>query len=328
MTAPVPFPDPADKEAVRQWMRERSRGVTGRDVPATPHEFAAVQRGRLLQSVSTSAAGEIRKRLDVALTGEATAQHTVRLSTLGSFLTNLQESVSAVAQALTGRPTSFASIPRDIREATALSAAATFPSSFGVAIYGPKDEGEEDGLFPELVAHRRTVLDEAVDAVLDVVDLSEGAGQSDELLAERLVPLGQRAMKHIGALTAGLTDAHVGLRVAWHSHDGQIRRSHWSPSGVQRVRYLCEHSEFAQAETVMLTGWLGAASAFRGKVEIRTDSGEIIKASTDQDLTPNLDRHFNKRVEAEVEVTKVQAAAGRERKIYTVLSLRNVGSSD
>lgn len=324
MTAPAPFPDPADKEAVRRWMRERNRAA-GRHVPATPQEFAALQRGRLLQAVDAWSTRESRRRLDVALTGEATAHHTVRVSTLGSFLTNLQESVSAVAQALTGRPTSYASIPRDIRDATALSAAATFPSSFGVAIYGPSGEAEGESLFPDHGGELRTVLDDAVDTVLDVVDLSEGAGQSDELLAERLVPLGQRAMKHLGALTAGLTDAQVGLRVAWHSQGGQVRRSQWSPSGVQRVRYLCEHSEFAEAETVMLTGWLGSASAFRGKVEIRTDSGEIIRASTDEDLTPHLDRHFNKRVEAEVEVTKVQAATGRERKIYSVLSLRNVG---
>lgn len=324
MTAPIPFPDPADKEAVRQWMRERSRGGTGRAAPETPQEFAAVQRSRLLQSAGAPSSSAIRKRLDVALTGEATIQHTVRLTTLGSFLTNLQESVSAVAQALTGRPTSFASIPRDIREATALSAAAMFPSSFGVAIYGPPDEEEEEGLFPQHAGERQAVLDEAVDTVLDVVDLSEGAGQSDELLAERLVPLGQRAMKHVGALTAGLIDAQVGLRVAWHTPDGQVRRSQWSSNGVQRVRYLCEHSEFAAAETVTLNGWLGAASAFRGKVEIRTDNGEIIKASTDEALTPHLDRYFNKRVEADIEVTKVQAANGRERKIYTVLGLRNL----
>ncbi|MFH9565558.1 hypothetical protein [Streptomyces globisporus] len=245
------------------------------------------------------------------------------MSTLGSFLTNLQESVSAVAQSLSGRPTSFASIPRDIREATALSAAAVFPSSFGVAMYGPADEAE-DGLFPEYAGERRTVLDDAVDTVLDVVDLSEAAGQSDELLAERLVPLGQRAMKHVGALTAGLTEAQVGLRVAWHAQGGQVRRSEWSLSGVQRVKYLCEHSDFSEAETMTLTGWLGAASAFRGNVEIRTESGELIKASTDENLTPHLDRYFNKRVEADIEVIRVQAAAGRERKIYTVLGLRNI----
>ncbi|WP_078965067.1 hypothetical protein [Streptomyces aureocirculatus] len=229
-----------------------------------------------------------------------------------------------MAQSLTGRPTSSASIPRDIREATTLSAAATFPSSFGVVIYGPPVDVEEDSLFAEYFGDLRTVLDDAVDTVLDIVDLSEGAGQSNELLAEQLVPLGQRAMKHIGALTAGLTDAGVGLRASWHSQGGQTRLSQWSPAGVQRVHYLCEHSEFTQPETVTVTGWLGSASSFHGNVEIRADSGERIRASTDEELTSHLERHFNKRVEAEVEVTKVRSAGGRERRIYSVLSLRNL----
>lgn len=326
MTARLPRPDPADKDAVRQWLKAIRNSSVHRDrsIPGTPAEFAALQRGRLLESMEMAPDISKRRRLDVALTGAPTDQHIVPVSTLGPFLTNLQESVSAVAQALTGRPTSFASIPRDIREATTLSAAATFPSSFGVVIYGPHDDTEEDNLFSDQIGDLRTVLDDAVDAVLDIVDLSEGAGQSDELLAEQLVPLGQRAMKHIGALTAGLDDAGVGLRVSWHAQGGQIRLSQWSPAGVQRVHYLCEHSEFTQAETVTVTGWLGSASSFHGNVEIRTDNGERIRASTDEELTTHLERYFNRRVSAEVEVTKVRSAGGRERKIYSVLSLRNL----
>ncbi|WP_328735328.1 hypothetical protein [Streptomyces bobili] len=163
-----------------------------------------------------------------------------------------------------------------------------------------------------------------MDKVLDIVDISEGASFSDELLTEHLAPLGQRALKHIGLLTAGLTDAGVGVRATWYTQGGHVRNSDWSPSGVQRVRYLCEHSEFTEAETVAVIGWLGAASSFRGKVEIRTDSGETIRASTDEELTGQLDRFFNKRVEAEVEVTTVQFSSGRERKIYSILGLQNV----
>ncbi|MFG3101627.1 hypothetical protein ACGFZL_14055 [Streptomyces sp. NPDC048182] len=162
-----------------------------------------------------------------------------------------------------------------------------------------------------------------MDTVLDIVDLSEGPSQSNDMLAEQLVPLGQRALKHIGALTSGLSKAGVGLRVAWHTQDGQVRRSDWSPSGVQRVRYLCEVSEFTESETVTVTGWLGAASSFSGKIEIRSDSGELIRASTDEQLTPILHEFFNKRVQAEVEVTKVKFAGGRERNIYAVTRLHN-----
>jgi hypothetical protein len=319
------MPESADKDAIRQWMKDirDARPQESRDIPATPEEFAAVQHNRLLRAVGLSSEPG-RRRMDVALTGEATAEHVVPVTTLGSFLTNFQESVSAVAQSLAGRPTSSASIPRDIREATALSAAATFPSSFGVIIYGPPLESGELDLFGGQVGSLRTILDDAVEKLLNIVDLSEGADRFDELLAEQLAPLGARSMKHIGALTAGLNSAGVGIRFLWYAQGGQGRRSSWSPSGVQRVRYLCEHSDFSEAETVTLVGWLGSASAFSGKVEIRVDGGETIQASTSGDLTEHLDRHFNKRVEAEVEVTKVQFAGGRQRKIYSVLELRNL----
>jgi hypothetical protein len=320
------MPDPSDKDAIRQWMRHirNSRAHGQQEAPATPEEFSAVQRKRLLRSIGFPLEDSERRRLDVALTGAPTVRHTVPVSTLGAFLTNLQESVSAVAQAVSGRPTRFASIPRDIREATALSAAATYPSSFGVAMYGPSTDESQYDLFGEPSGHLHAILDEAVNKVLDIVDLSEGIGSSNDLLTEQLAPLGQRAVKHIGSLTAGLTDAGVGVRVAWHAREGTVRRSDWSPSGVQRVRLLCEESEFTEAERIMVSGWLGAASSFRGKVEIRTDSGEAIRASTDEELTGRLDEYFNKRVEASVEVERVVFAGGRERKIYSVLSIRKL----
>lgn len=316
MTAPAPLPGPHDKEALRQWTRDNRQGGSERDAPKTPEELTALQRRRLLQNFGMPAEPTIRHRLDVALTGDATAEHNVKISVLGPFLTNLQEAVSAVAQALTGRPTSSAAIPRDIRDLTALSAMAMFPSSFGVTLAGPEGEAA-------LLTDPRAVLDKAVDAVLDIVDSSEALGPTDDLLAEQLVPLGQRAMKHLGSLAAGLADAHLGLVATWCAQGGRSRTAQLTPAGAQRVRYLCEQSEFSEAETVTIVGWLGSASALRGTVELRTDSGEVIKARTDEDLTPRLTEFFNNRVEAEVEVTSVRSAGGRERKIYAVLRLRN-----
>jgi hypothetical protein len=323
MTAPAPFPNPGDKEAVRQWMRAHRRSDVGRNVPSTPEEFSASQRQRLLQSIGVQVQAVSARRLDIALTGELTAHHTVRISVLGPFLANLQESVSAVAQALTGRPTSHAPIPKPVRDMTALSASALFPSSFGVTLYGPGEEEAEEGQFVVPVGDLGTVLDDAMDKVLDIIDLSEGSGPSDDLLAEELVPLGPRAMKHLGALTAGLADAGVGLRATWHGRTGQTRSGEWSPDGAQRVRDLCEQSEFEEAETATIVGWLGSASALRGTVEIRTDSGEVIRAKTDEALTPHLREFFENRVEAVVEFTRVRSAGGRERRIYAVIELRN-----
>jgi hypothetical protein len=325
MTPSVPMPDPSDKDAVRQWIRDdrNARAHQSRDTPTTPEEFAETQRNRLIRSVQGAAEGSGRRRIDVALTGESTTDHAVHISTLGTFLSNLQESVSSVAQALAGRPTNSAAIPRGIREATALSAAATFPSSFGVVIYGPPVDSGEQNLFGD-VADPRTILDDAMEKVLNIVDLSEGVDPSDDLLAEQLVPLGPRSMKHLGALAAGLNSASVGLRVSWHARNGLVRRSNWSTSGVQKVRYLCEHSEFGAPEIITLTGLLGSASSLRGTAEIQKDDGDIIQAVTGEELATQLDVYFNKRVEAEVEVTRAHFAGGRERKIYSILRLRNL----
>ncbi len=337
MTPTVPMPESPDRDSIREWMREMrnarprdNEGPVGSSVSSvvvaslkTPEEFAEIQRSRLLRDAGESPALTGRRLIEVALTGEVTAGHLVSVSTLGAFLTNLQESISAVAQALAGRPTNFAAIPREIRDATTLSAVATFPSSFGVAMYGPSTESEEGDLFADWIGEFRTILDEAVERVLNIVDLSEGGGSSDELLAEQLVPLGPRSIKHIGALTTGLSNAGVGMRVAWHAPGTQGRRSNWSPLGVQRVRYLCEHSEFDEADNITVTGLLGSASAFRSKVEIRTDGGEIVQASTTEELAHQLERYFNKRVEADIEVTKVRFSGGRERTIYHILDLRN-----
>jgi hypothetical protein len=326
MTPSVPMPESSDRDSVQRWMRQ-VRDVQereSRDSPTTPEEFAEKQRNRLLRAVELPLESGGRRRIDVALTGRATDDHVVHVSTLGSFLSNLQESISAIAQALAGRPTNSASIPRDIRDATALSAAATFPSSFGVVMFGPPVDSGEDNLFGDQIGDLPTILDEAVEKMLHIVDLSEGEGLSDELLTEQLAPLGPRSIKHISALAAGLNSAEVGMRVSWYARSGQVRRSSWSAPGVQRVRYLCEHSEFGDVETVSLTGWLGSASSFRGTVEIRKDNGEIIQAGTGEELAAQLERYFNKRVEADVEVTKVQFAGGRERRMYSILRLRNL----
>ncbi|MEV8600263.1 hypothetical protein AB0465_10310 [Streptomyces griseoviridis] len=191
-------------------------------------------------------------------------------------------------------------------------------------MFGPSVEAEQEDLFGDAFGDLRTALDQAVSKVLDIADLSEGASLSDELLAEQLAPLGQRSLKHIALLAAGLTDAGVGVQVSWRARDGQVRKSNWTPTGVQRVRYLCEHSEFTEAETILVVGWLGSASSFQGKVEIRTDSGELIRASTDEEITAQLERYFNKRVEAQVEETRVVFAGGRERKIYSIIDLRTL----
>lgn len=322
MTAPSPFPKPGDKASVREWMRENSRSATRRAIPLSPSKFAAGQRERLLKSLGAAPENNAASRLDVALTGDATSTNSVRISVLAPFLNELQESVSAIAQALTGRPTAQAPLPKAVRELTALSASAIYPSSFGMVLDGPQVEAEAESPSGDM----RTVLDDAIDIVLNLAEISESPSVSDDLLASELVPLGQRVVGHLGKLTASLSDADLGLRMTWRGRDGHTRRGQWTPVGAKRVQVFCEGSQFDEPETLQLVGWLVTASSLRGFVEIRTDSGEVIRAKTDESVTAQLGEFYEKRVEATVAATTVRSTGGRERKIFAVTTLRNVAS--
>ncbi|HEV2638331.1 MAG TPA: hypothetical protein VGX23_24515 [Actinocrinis sp.] len=167
-------------------------------------------------------------------------------------------------------------------------------------------------------------LDDAVEKVLDIVNFSESVGFSDDLLTEELVPLGQRAMKHLGLLTTGLVEAELGLRLTWRGRNGLTRSGEWSPDGVRRVLYLCQQSQFGEPEAITLVGWLVSANVMRGTADIRTDSGEVVRAKTDEEVTPRLREYFDNRVEADAEVTTVSSVGGHVRKNYAILALRNI----
>lgn len=321
----TPFPRGGDREAVRAWMRENStRSETGRPVASTVSELAALQRERLLRDVGAEGSGLERERLDVALTGAATEHHQVRISVLGGFLVNLQKSVQAVAQSRSGRPTAAASVPRWIEERTELQASALFPSSFGLTLHGPDETSGTEGqpaLFSAPGRQGPTVLGDAMTAVLDLVDLSASTATADDQLAESLVDLGQRAVKHIGALAAGLAEAEAGLKVAWRPGTGEARRAEWLPDGVRRVRLVCEQNEFGEPSTVAFEGWLAAADMRRRRVEIITTAGDTIRAGFTEELAPSLPQLLDRRVRAEAEMTRVRSAGGRERRVHTVLRL-------
>jgi hypothetical protein len=322
MTVPASGPDFGDKEAARQWMRARSGGRASGTKPATPEEFTARQQSRLIHSLGVDGPAQAgpRRILNVALYGESIVGHTVRLDVLGPFLAEFQQSVTSVAQALEGDPTAAAPIPRRIQEATLLSAAATFPSSFGVSLVSPV--AAEDILFPGL-DEMSTILDDAITEVLDIVDLAEASGESDDAIVERLVQLRQRSLRHLGLMTKTLADAAVGVKIHWNSSRGYLRSSNLTPTAARRVREICDGSAYGEPETITVTGLLGGANSFRGAVEIRTDARQVIKARTADAVTLALADHYGRRVEAEIEVVAVRFAGGREREIFTVTALRN-----
>src|SRR5690349_17531769 len=75
-----------------------------------------------------------RGLLDIVLDGRPIANDAINVDFLARFLASLQYATTSVGQAVAGEPTRRGIIPADIRQATALSVAATFAGSFGLHI--------------------------------------------------------------------------------------------------------------------------------------------------------------------------------------------------
>ena len=119
------FPPGGDREAVRQWLRERTPDT--RHGPPPTH--VGLLRDRLLSQAGFPPDREPAgtAKLDLALDGPAVIDHTASISLLGTFFISLQGLVTAVAQALEGTPTTAGQVAGYITAATQLRSAPASP---------------------------------------------------------------------------------------------------------------------------------------------------------------------------------------------------------
>lgn len=269
----------------------------------------------------------LRPQLDVTIEGVPVKGHEIRVSALSRLLHSLQESVSSVAQALTGEATARASLPALIRDSTALSLAAVFPGSFGATLRGPVDKEAEamtaigqDPLWDP--QEHRTLLDQAVDTVLDIVALAAADEADDEPIIEAVLPLGARAFKHLKDLSDAIVDNELSANIAW-THLGEPQRQvQVSKRTAQRLNDVLTANKVTERPR-QLRGYMGTASEFHGgRIEIQTDDGKVIPAKVAEDLVAELASYYTRRVQAEtIETTARSTATGTEKYSYLVVGL-------
>jgi hypothetical protein len=269
----------------------------------------------------------LRPELKVVIDGAPVRGHEIRVDALSRLLYSLQESISSVAQALTGKATERASLPGVIRDSTSLRLAAVFPGSFGATLRGPTDkrveemvEAGQDPLFPQ--EEMETLLDQAVDVVLNIIDLAGGDGADDGPIIEAVLPLGGRAFKHLKDLSDAIVDREMTASLDW-THLGQeTRHVIVDKQSARRLNDVLTMNRVTES-TETIRGHLGTASEFHGgRLEIQQDNGEVISAKVADDLVPRLGDFFSHRVEADAIVTVARSTAtGTERKSYVVTAL-------
>lgn len=262
-----------------------------------------------------------RARLNIVLNGVPVLGHEVRVDALAQLLHSLQESVSAVAQALTGKATSSAAIPGPLRDATALSLSGVFAGSFGAVLRGPALETDPDQPMFDFVDETTTLLDDAVDRVLTVIDLAGSGEANDDPIIEAVLPLGSRAFKHLADLSSAFVNDEMTAVLDYVSPGSQPRAVRLTRAAARRLDDVLGRNKMSERETV-LDGRLGTVSDLRNRVELQTDVGNIVSARVIEEIVPELGRFYTKRVAATFQVATVRSlVTGLERDSYVLVGL-------
>lgn len=327
------FPQRGDREAARQWLWER-RGIQASSHSTTHEAALRRQRDRLLAraGLALTSGSDGAPRLDVVLDGAAIVGHSAPVSMLGSVLTSLQETVTAVAQALDGVPTAVGRIAGYISAATQLRSVASFPSSYGMRLEGPVSvaEWQQDYLPVDGADDTRAVdgssrrlLADAIDALMNITNLANQVTDvSNEPLVESLAPLGQRAVSHLVALANILAVSDTGLRLMWQPETEHTRTAALTSGAAARLRSVSEDIQFAEAVDRRIEGKLIEASLRNGSIIIVLDSGTALSARTEPTVTPRLGQDLlGKRVVADTLMTVARYAGGRRRETYIVTDI-------
>lgn len=262
-----------------------------------------------------------RARLQVVFEGVPVAGHRMRIDALAQFLHALQESVSSVAQALTGKATSRAAIPGPLRDRTAFSFAEHFDGSFGVTLVGPgsvSPEGQEELEGFEDIS---TVLDDSVEILLDVLQLASSESVDDDPIIDAVLPLGSRSFKHLNDLAKSITDERMSARISWRERSGSTRDVQLTTPVASRLGDVLGRNQLSERQ-VEIDGHLGTVSDIRNQVELQTPEGRVIRARVIDELVPLLGDYYSRDVHATFDLTVLRSlVTGAERETYVLVGL-------
>ncbi len=263
-----------------------------------------------------------RARLSVVLNGVPVVGHEVRVDALARLLHSLQESVSSVAQALTGKATARAAIPGPLREATALSLFGVFDGSFGAMLTGPDPDGDPLQPMIDFEDETPTLLDNAVDRLLTVIDLASTDAVDDDPIVEAVLPLGSRAFKHLADLSSVIVEDEMTVTLGWASPStADTRTVSLTRAAARRLSDVLGRNKMTERET-LIEGRLGTVSDLRNRVELQTNDGDIISSRVIEEIVPMIGQYYTRQVQATFQVTNVRSlVTGLERNSYMLVGL-------
>jgi hypothetical protein len=276
---------------------------------------ALERRVTLLQEALQAAeTGTLNFRID----GDPVIGNSIKADFVARILTNLQESLAAVGQALQVGATARGVIQHEIREATGLRLAGTFAGSFGLILEGPPQVEELPLL--DIMGRAPSVFEQAVLSLLDILEASNNEDY-EQAITSKISPLGPRALGHIKSLSQTIEESAASTELVWRRPAAEPRRAIFARSGAARLVAALASIERTE-RVVKIRGRLVGASMISGRFELETESGTVLRGRVDAPLLELVPARFNHECHVTLNVTISRSTiAGEESEDYTLVGL-------
>ncbi|XLZ69745.1 DUF6575 domain-containing protein [Massilia sp. SR12] len=229
------------------------------------------------------------------------SKHEIAARKLGGILTNTQELIDALGQAVDGQPTVRGPLPLELLSQTKVNVAHVFRGSFGVQFRA----GQHSDLF----------ADSKVSEALNEFGNLLSAADSEDLLSNKLHALKGRVASKYRRLLKELNDVNSGLVLDWGSVNANRGGTYSLTSEQVAQAYLIvDRIDIEMSDEISVEGQLVGFNSRTHRYEIRaTDGGKNYsgKVALDASLPPlpTIDQFYVARLRMLVET---QSSSGDE----------------
>lgn len=262
-------------------------------------------------------------RLDVRLHGAGIINHRVPVRRATAVLGSLQETVTAIAQALSSSgPTARGLVARAIQDATQMTLSPAI-SAGSVVFHLSESLLDEPLLLPP---DTPSLLDAAVSGLLDVVSSGERGSTPGDLppLAGRLRRLGPRTAKHLNDLVDRVVSDTIDVELTWRG-TAPARTEDLTHERASVLRAAISSNQ-QEINVVTVQGRLQTVSTVTS-ADLVAEDGTRYKIVVPAELRSALGRFYDERVEVKLrEVVSWSTSTGHEKKTYDLITVGRPGS--
>ena len=310
-----------DAERIREELEELS-ALLASSLPSAGEPWSAAWLNRqslLTRQVEVQAELKLVEGLyefEVALTGTPVVGNAVEARFLGSFLEELQLTVSSVVQTIMHGVKKYGALGNDVLGASTMRLQATAPGSFVLA-FAPRARSVQlpfEGSTEE--DEPRPAFDEAIERILDLLDAAENE-VAGELLPTAVAELGgPRATKHMLEVAHILASHQAAARATSRSPFlAEWRTASLSGAGAHRLEVLLGRTE-QRVERLALVGRLSGVRWKNTSFDLEVEEGSTpLTGKIARDLRDDVRELFDRVVRATVERTTIQSQIEAEERV-------------